>query len=218
MTKFADQLFEDLMREHGAALRSRPELKPEPTPVRSRRRAARPAWLTAGLVTSTGAVAGGFVLFGGAAAPAYAVTQNQNGTVSVAVRQASAIDDANAKLKAIGVRAVVVPVRTGCPSLSSLTMHGPQSAHPAVSVSASGHDGQVSSITVDAKGVPSDEILVLAFESTHGGTFGASGFVLQGKVPGCVSLPAPPAGPGPGSGTSSGHESGSSSGGSTATS
>jgi len=222
MTKFADQLYEDLMREHGDALRSVSQPETETVPARLRRRATRPAWLTAGLVTGTGAVAGGFVLFGGATAPAYAVTQNPDGTVSVSVSQASAIDAANAKLTALGVRAVVVPVRAGCPSFDSVTMHNTQlshgsgsaAVHSSVSVAVGGHNGQISSITINAKGVPADETIVLAFESTDGGVIGASGFVV-GRPPACVSLPAPPiGGPGPGGGQTSGHQSGSSSAGS----
>ena len=226
MTKFADQLYEDLMREHGDGLRAAFETEEgvELASVGSRHRAARPVWLTGGLVTATGAVAGGFVLFGGAVTPAYAVTQNSNGTVTVAVSQASAIDAANAKLKAIGVRAVVVPVGAGCPSLGSLTSHGGPDGRVSVSVTAEGHDGQVASITVDAKGVPADETMVLAFESSGGGMFGGSGFVV-GAVPSCVSLPGPlvpPVGSGAGGGSSSGgslsgHDSGSSGGGSSST-
>lgn len=200
MTKFADQLYEDLMREHGAELRSVPE--PGAAAVRSRRRAARPAWLTAGLLTATAAAAGGFVLFGGAASPAYAVTRNANGTVSVAVKQASAIDAANARLKAIGVRVVIVPVRAGCPDLDSLADQGLHGA--TVGVGVSGGGGQVDSITVDAQGVPADDTLVLAFEDSDGGAFGGSG-IVEGKVPGCVTLPTPPTAPaGPGSGGGSG--------------
>ena len=189
MTKFADQLYEDLMREHGAALRSMPR---PATPARARRRAARPAWVTAGLVTATGAAAGGFVVFGGAAAPAYAVTRNANGTVSVAVKQASAIDAANARLKAIGVRVVIVPVRAGCPNLDTLTDQGLRGA--AVGVSVGGHAGRVDTITVNAKGVPAGDALVLAFEDSDGGVFGGSA-IIKGKAPGCVTLPAPPARP-----------------------
>lgn len=199
MTKFADQLFADLMREHGDALRTQPG-RPVPAAARPRRRAARPAWLTAGIATVTGAVAGGFVLFGGAAAPAYAVTQNSDGTLSVSVKQASAIDAANATLKAMGVKVVVVPVRPGCPNLSTLTFGGPGSpktpgGHVSVGVSVSG--GAVGSITVEAKGVPSDETMVLAFEDSGGGLFGGSGLV-KGRVPGCVTLPTPPVRPGSG--------------------
>ena len=200
MTKFADQLFDDLMREHGDVLRTQAEAESVPVsesvpvPARSRRRGTRPAWLTAGLVAGTGAVAGGFVLFGGAVTPAYAVTLNSNGTVTVTVSQASAIDAANTKLTALGVHAVVVPVRAGCPSLSSVTVQiPPGNGRAQVSVSSSQHDGQISSITVDAKGVPADETMVLAFDSSHDGTFGASGFV-KGKVPDCVSLPTAPVG------------------------
>jgi len=209
MTKFADHLYEDLMREHGDALRSVSEPEAQTVPARLRRRATRPAWLTAGLVTGTGAVAGGFVLFGGATAPAYAVTQNPDGTVSVSVSQSSAIDAANAKLTALGVRVVVVPARAGCPNFDSVTVHNQDLDldHGSVWVAVGGQNGQISSITVNAKGVPKDETMVLAFETTSGDMFGASGFVV-GKPPTCVSLPAPPIGPRPNSGQGSGHQSG----------
>jgi hypothetical protein len=224
MTKFADQLYADLMREHGHALRSLPEPSAAP-----RRRGARPARLTAGIAAATGAVAGGFVLFGGAAAPAYAVTQNADGTLSVSVKQASAIDAANATLKAMGVKVVVVPVRAGCPNLGSLAITAPrtpQTPDTRVSVAVSGHNGAVDSITVDAKGVPSDETLVLAFENAGGGVFGGSALV-KGAAPSCVSLSAPtapgappaPGAPGaPGLGGSSGSNSSSGSSGSSSSS
>lgn len=190
MTKFADQLYEDLLREHGATLRSMSDREPAAAgPARAHRRVARPAWLTtAGLATAAAAVAGGFVLFGGAATPAYAVTQNSDGTLSVSVKQASAIAAADAELKAIGVRVVVVPVGPGCPSLGPFPVRGPGQ----VQVSVQGTNGQVGSITVDAKGVPADDTLVLGFDGSRGGLFGGSG-LIKGKAPTCVSLPAPPA-------------------------
>jgi hypothetical protein len=211
LTNFADQLFEDLMREHGAALRDLSDQAPIAAagtghkPKRARA-ARRPAWLTAGLVTATGATAAGFVLFGGAAAPAFAVTQNANGTVSVTVNQASAIDAANTKLKAMGVRVAVVPARPGCPSLSDFAP-----THFQGELSISIRKGTSTSIDVDAKDVPASDTLALAYESDHGGLFVSSGLVT-GKVPSCVAIPAART---PGSGGPagrSGHQSGGSSG------
>lgn len=76
-----------------------------------------------------------------------------------------------------------------------------------VPVSANGRDGHISAITVDAKGVPADETMVLAFESMGSGIFGTAG-IVEGPVPSCVRMAAPPIVPGSGGGSSSGHASG----------
>jgi len=182
LTKFADQLYEDLMREHGAALRSieRPAAKP----VRARGRVARPAWVTAAGTATAGAVAAGLVVFGGGAAPAYAVTENPNGTLSVAVHKAAAIDAANARLKALGARVVVVPVRPGCVSLQSIGLKDSQGP---VTVTIESNDG---ALTVDAKGIPAGETMVIGFDDSQSGGLAGSA-LIRGKAPNCVSLPAP---------------------------
>jgi hypothetical protein len=130
MTKFADQLFVDLMRDYDAALGSLPperrlsgDAAAAASARKRRHRAVRPAWLTAGTAAATGAVAAGFVLFGGQAAPAYAVTKNADGTVSVAVHQLSALDAANSRLKVLGERVAVVPIRKGCPGVDWKSLH-----------------------------------------------------------------------------------------------
>jgi hypothetical protein len=203
LTKFADQLFDDLMREHGSTLRSIERPVAGQAPAR-RRRAVRPAWLTAAGTATAGAVAVGMVIFGGGAAPAYAVTEHPNGTVSIAIKQASAIDAANAKLKAIGTQVVVVPVRPGCPDLGTFAVKDP--AHHATTLSIlMNKDG---SITVAAKGVPAGETLVVGFDGAHGSWLAGTA-VVKGKVPACVSLPAAPTGSGSsggsgGAGTQSG--------------
>jgi hypothetical protein len=50
-------------------------------------------------------------------APAYAVTRNPNGSVSVTLRRLSAIADVNARLKTLGVRAVVTRTGSECSSV-----------------------------------------------------------------------------------------------------
>ena len=208
MTKFSDQLYEDLMREHGVVLQALSEEAPAAASARRRRhRAARPAWLTAGAGVVTAAVTTGFVLFGGSAGAAYAVTQNPDGTVSVAVHEASAISSANTTLKAMGVRVVVVPVRDGCPRLDTVT-----SPQPGGEISVQVRKGDGTAITVSAKGIPADETLVLGFDSVRGGMVTAGGLV-KGEVPSCISLPAsgfPPPPPGSGGRSGGGNSSGSS--------
>ena len=227
MTKFADQLFDDLMREHG------PALARATVPAAAKRHlTARPMLLTAGAGgVAVAAAVGTLVAVGGT--PAYAVTSHPDGTVTLSVYKASGIAGANSQLHQLGDRVVVVPVRPGCPSIGSL----PAPAVPAsdISVQVSTSDG--GSVTVDAHGIPAGDILVLGF-STIGGqfqysmqesasqghatgsgkesatkttqgqssghgpgavqTFGSGSKLTSGPAPSCVSIPAMPTSGGPG--------------------
>lgn len=227
MTRFADQLFDDLMREHGQAL-----ARTAVTAAPKRYLTARPVLLTAGAGGVAVAAAVGALVAGGGT-PAYAVTTHPDGTVTLAVYQASGIAGANSQLHQFGDRVVVVPVRPGCPGISSL----PDPAVPAqqISVQASGSgDG---SVTVDAHGIPAGDILVLGFSVANGERFGftmreatsqghspaashahavgssdgsgpapgtaGQGFgfaskLTSGPAPSCVSIPSPPSPPAPG--------------------
>jgi hypothetical protein len=199
MTKFADQLYADLMREHGAALATARQ------PAASRRHiASRRVLLATGAGGLAVAATAGTLVAGGGT-PAYALTTNHDGTVTLAVYQASGIAQANARLRQLGDDVVVVPVRPGCPSLASL----PAPAVPPngkISVqSARSRDG---SITVNARGVPAGDIIVVGAEtSRHGGETG--GRLTSSPAPSCVSLPSPPPNGGPGAGTAGGSGGGS---------
>jgi hypothetical protein len=114
MTKFSDQLFDDLMQEHG------PALSGVRVPAARKRHVPRPVLLTAG-AGGLAAVATVGTLVAGGGTPAYAVTTHSDGTVTLALYQKSGIAGANAKLHQVGAgRVVVVPVEPGCPSISSL--------------------------------------------------------------------------------------------------
>ena len=158
MTRFADQLFDDLMREHGQAL-ARTTMPAAP----KRHLTARPVLLTAGAGGAAVAAAVGTLVAGGAA-PAYAVTTHPNGTVTLAVYQASGIAGANSKLHDLGDRVVVVPVQAGCPSIGSLPAPAVRAKEISVQVSGSS-DG---SVTVDAHGIPAGDILVLGVSTVDG--------------------------------------------------
>ena len=198
MTKFADELFDDLMREHGAALaRTRP---PAPRPHIATRRTLLAAGTACAAVAAT---AGGLVAASGT--PAYAVTTNPDGTVTLAVHQEAGIAGANTKLHQLGDgQVVVVPVRAGCPSLGSLPAPKvPIRGHIATQTGVS-RDG---SVTVKAKGIPAGDILVVGFETfRHGNEMGAfgGGKLTSAPAPSCVSLPRPPLPKGTGSAGSGG--------------
>lgn len=192
MTKFADQLFDDLMREHG------PELAQARPPMAARRRVAtRPLWLGTGAAgLAAGVTAGVLVLGGSPAYAAYAVTSH-HGTVSVSVNQASGVAGANAALRRLRAHVVVVPVRPGCVPLSSLPRPAPGTHLRGVSTKVGRDVHGHRSVSVQIKGgIPAGDTLVLAFATRPGGTgsVGAGG-LITGQAPRCVSLanlPAPP--------------------------
>jgi len=205
MTKFEDQLFADLMTEHRTRLAG---IGPGP----ARRIQPRVAWLTGAATTvAAGAATAAVVLIGGSS-PAYAVTQNPNGTVTLSVASKAGIGPANTQLHVLGDPVVVVPVGADCPSINSLPK--PQlvpGGHISGSTSATGsRSGGPTSITIDIQGVPAGDTAIVAYSTLPGGQATFASAVISGPVPSCVSLPAPPAQPGPGSGPTSGSSSGAS--------
>jgi len=189
MTKFSDQLLDDLMREHGPALAS---VRP-PAPARRRVTAGRTA-LAGGSVAVAAAIAGSLVA--GSGSPAYAVTKNPDGTLSLAVYQASGIAGANARLRQLGDRqVVVVPVEAGCPGVSPTGAAPARGARTTTGISVSGNG----SVTVKAQGIPAGEILVIGVQTSGHATV-STGMLTTPPAPRCISLPAPPPGAGPGPG------------------
>lgn len=184
MTKFADQLYADLIQEHGPALaRTRPLAAPR------RHLGSHRALLATGAGgLAVAATAGALVASGGA--PAYALTTHPGGALTLAVNQSAGIAQANTRLHQLGDNVVVVPVRAGCPDISSLRA-------PAVALrghlSAQGSDNlRDGAITVDVRGLPAGDIVVVAAQTTAHGSEMASRLTSP-PAPGCVSLPAPPA-------------------------
>jgi len=195
MTKFADQLFEDLMREHGQALDG-----VRPVAQRSRRVATRRVMVAgSGALAVVGSVAGVLVAGGGTPAvpvagrhlaplvrngtQAYAVRKNPGGTITLAVYETSGIAKANARLRQMSEdQVVVVPVEAGCPSL-------PPPAVPAEGVTIT--TGASGSVTVNAQGIPAGDILVVGVQ-TSGATTTTVGALSSPPAPACIS-PGPSA-------------------------
>ena len=186
MTKFEDQLFAQLMTEHGHRLRAAER------PAPARRRVRRPVWLAAGAAGTAAAITAAVLALGSAPAlAAYSVTQH-NGTVTVAVSRPAGVAGANATLQAMRARVRVVRVRPGCPPIGSLPRPRP-APHPSVSVKAmvtkSGHRSVT--VTIGKGGIPAGDTLILAFSGGRGNSLGEGG-IITGRVPRCVSLPPAP--------------------------
>jgi hypothetical protein len=201
MTSFSDQLFHDLMREHGPALQAA-----ELTAPGRRHHLRRGAWLAGGAGTLAVGITASLAAFGGTS-QAYAITPHPDGTLTVAVMNPSGVTGANATLRKLSTRVVVVPVKAGCPSLGSLPSPpgSPGKVSGSVRVDTAVDGAKDGSITVQAKGIPAGDLLVIGVESTsHGTTLAAQ--LTAPPAPACVTLPAGV--PAPGSGPASGHGSG----------
>lgn len=108
MTRFKDNLLDDLMREHGQTL--------EDVPEQRNKRSARPLLVAAGALAIAGAgtVA---ITTSGNSPEAWAVTKNADGSVTLTIRDIKGVDPANAKLREYGIGAKAVPMSRDCAPL-----------------------------------------------------------------------------------------------------
>jgi hypothetical protein len=193
MTRFEDRLFEQLIAEHGHHLRA--VQRPVPAPATARHRIRRPVWLASGAATlAAGVTAAVMALSSTPAMAAYSVTRH-DGTVSVSVSRLAGVAGANATLRRLRSRVVVVPVRPGCPAIGSLPRPEP-APHPAVRVRTGASEHGHRSVTVRISGrIPAGVTMILAFtgDPRGGGAVGTGG-LITGRAPRCVSLPAAPSG------------------------
>lgn len=181
MTKFADQLLDDLMREHGPAL-----AQTVPSAHPKRHITTRRTLLAGGgALAVAGVVAGALVAGGGT--PAYAVTKNPDGTITLAVYQQAGIAQANTRLRQLGdQQLVVVPIRADCtkPPPPAVSGHGVR----IITQFSVSRDG---SVTVKAHGIPAGDILVVGMQA-GGRNRNAISIVTSPPAPTCISPPASP--------------------------
>jgi hypothetical protein len=130
MTKFADHLWSDLVREHGTTLAHAD--RPGPGRAHLFRRARVLAASALGLAGVGTALA--IALGAAGSTPAYAITTNGNGSVLVTINQVSALPQANAKLTAMGIHEqVAIYMAPGSAAVS-----GPVTCTPAPGANVSG--------------------------------------------------------------------------------
>lgn len=129
MTKFADNLWRDLAREHGPALAHAD--RPEPGRASLLR---RPRVLAGSTLALAGVGTALALTLGASSTPAFAVTTNSDGSVLVKINQNSDLPQANAKLTAMGIHEqVTIYMATG-----PATVSGPVNCTPAPGAKLSG--------------------------------------------------------------------------------
>ena len=181
MTKFEDHLLAAIMREHGPAL----ERMNVPA-SRKQHTGRRNAMLAGGAVglAAVAAVSGFLATSGGSGSPVYSVAKDANGSITLDVFSESGYAAANARLRQMGDQVVVVPIQPGCPSIDSLPkppVSGSDGAPTLAIVGSS--DG---SVTVNATGIPTGDIMVIGLEIEGDSTHGVS-ILTSGSAPSCIS-------------------------------
>jgi hypothetical protein len=110
----SERLLESLDPRHSARMRSRKRA--------ISRRIPRPRALVATILLAGAIVVGTLTELGGSAMSAsYAVTVEPGGAVQITLYQMSGAAGANSRLRALGVRAAIVPIRDGCRTKIDLT-------------------------------------------------------------------------------------------------
>jgi hypothetical protein len=137
MSEFEDNVWLSVVREHGD------ELARAGRTERKHRRAPR-TQLLAGTTVGLAAMATAAALLLGAStsSPAFAVTRNPDGTVTVNLTKLSGIAGANKRLAAMGVRAQIL----------ALAKHAPKAVCPG---------GTAPTITFDPASIPKRQALVI---------------------------------------------------------
>ncbi|MGH8328766.1 MAG: hypothetical protein ACRET2_18605 [Steroidobacteraceae bacterium] len=152
MTKFEDHLWREVLREHGDA----PTQVRMPTP---RHRRSRPRLLAGsglGLAGAGGVAA--ILLAATPASPAFAVSRNHDGTVSISITRSSGVAGANAKLHQLGIRATVM---AQAPSDCAPTLSHPTGTQSASAPSLDTPEIANSHWTIDPRRIPADSTLAL---------------------------------------------------------
>ena len=198
MTNFEDRLISELIEEHGAALATveRPA---------GRRGNGRPLWIGGGAVAVAAAIAIGITLVGGGSAPAYAVTQNPDGTVTLTLNELSGIDGANQRLHQLGLPVVVVPATADCAAPSARPLDLDQSNPYMMQHVLPNMPFHSNGVTFDVRDIPAGATLMVSGGSQavsppgNGTGIWMTEGLIQGSAPSCVKSPGPitvaPAGP-----------------------
>ncbi len=160
MPKFADDLFTDLMAEY------RPTLERTELPQPRKKRSTKPIWLTGGFASIAGLVTTALLLFT-TGAPAYAVTRNPDGTVTVTLNQMAALAQAAAALHAFGA-----PRAVGCPGTTPIEMVTPGK----------------NTVVIDPRNIPADQTGVLFAAPDSTGPPQLSWHVVPTHSPDCAEL------------------------------
>ena len=185
MSRFTERLWNELVREHGAELA---QLK-RPATHGGHSRPRVLAGTTLGLAAAGAAIV--LVLGAAGSSPAFAVTKNHDGTVTVEIKRIEGITGANAKLAALGVRARAVAVVAGC---ARPPFRVPRAMLTAQAIVAAGQPAAnvVVHARIDPRQIPAGRTLVLPTARVGSEIRIAKARSVRGVAPACVAVARAP--------------------------
>lgn len=190
MSRFEDRLLDELMERYGALLAQAPPLAIGLERPLRRARARR-----APLVAVSAALAGILVAVvvlvssGGGPAPAYAITRNPDGTVTLTIRELAAAQAADRQLIAMGLPIRAVVAEAGCRVAPGTYRVAPPSGQsppirPFLSSEGVG-------LNIDPRKIPPGDTLVVGVYEEQRSVI-LTGDLYRGAIPPCLPSPTGP--------------------------
>jgi len=167
MSSFEDRLWSELVREHGD------RMQPPTIGARSNRR--RPALITGTALATAVSAAAAVLLLTTTSTPAYAVTTNPDGTVTLTLNDVKAITAVNAELARDGIAARAIPLTADCP------IHGFPNPMPA------GTNPSTYTITIVPAEIPAGYTAVVAVGENASGQIALAQGAFHSPVPACFN-------------------------------
>ncbi len=170
MSSFEDRLWSELVQEHGD------EMRLGATTTSARRRTRRPAVLAGTALTTVGLAAAAVLVFTATTStPAYAVTDNSDGTVTVTLRDVQDITALNAALAQSRIAARAIPLTADCP------VHGFPNPMPA------GTNPSTYTITIVPSEIPAGYTAIVAVGENTSGQIELAQGAFRPPVPVCFN-------------------------------
>jgi hypothetical protein len=191
VSRFENRLWDELVEQHGALLLDPPPavLQRTPVPVGRLRWAPRRRLSIAAFGTAVAAVLAALLIglggSGGGGTPAYAVTSNGDGTITVRIRDVVGIEGANAKLAALGVPVRVVPAEPDCPAVGTPDRVSPERQHTILSLIG---PARIASVKVTPAAIPSGDTLLIGARQLDAGAIALDGALYKGSGGSCLPL------------------------------
>ena len=186
MTSFEDHLWSDLVREHGEGIRAEPRqshalaASVTGTGAARVRRMRRPAILAGTALATAGATTVAVLaLTASSTPPAFAVTDNNDGTITVTLREISGLSGLNAEFARMGVTARAVPMSATCPT------KGFGNAMPA------GTNFDTYTLTIDPRYIPDGYTAIVAATQTASGRVELVQAAVRPPAPTCLNTEIP---------------------------
>jgi hypothetical protein len=176
---FEDSLWMHLVDAHGAD-------RAQPAPASPRRSRRRPVLAGAGAV-GIAAIAATATLVVGATSttpPAYALTQNANGTYTLTINDAvTAIPQVNARLEALGINSRLIPVTPNCtaPNTAGIPLFD------------YGNADTSQTMTIDSANIPSGSTGYIAVDEASPGDVEMAVGTTDRPLPACLNSHVAPA-------------------------